>query len=312
MDRKALRVGTRGSDLALWQARWVAGELTRLGGREVELVTIRTRGDRVTDRPIAAVGTQGVFVREVQERLLAGEVDLVVHSMKDLETVRAEGIALAAVPPRGPVRDVLVAPGARALEDLPRGAALGTGSPRRRAQLLAWRGDLRMVPIRGNVPTRLRRVEQPGPDGVVLDGVVLAEAGLLRLGLGARIACALDLRRMLPAPGQGALAIECRAGDRAVAAELAALHDVPTAAAVAAERAFLQELRGGCHAPVGALARVEGGRLRLEGCVAELEGRGVARDGIEGRAAAAEELGRQLAGVLLERGAGEWIEAARC
>lgn len=307
MRSNTLRIGTRGSDLALWQARWVAGELRRIDPScIVELEIIHTRGDRVTDRPIAAVGTQGVFVREVQDRVMAGDVDLAVHSLKDLETVSAEGVTIAAVPTRGPISDVLVAPGVGALDALPKGASLGTGSPRRRAQLLAWRADLEVVPIRGNVPTRLAKVENAG-----IDGVVLAEAGLVRLGLGDRISCVIPTEIMLPAPGQGALAIECREGDRRALDLLAPLHDETTAAAVRAERAFLRELRGGCHAPVGALARVEGGTVHLEGCVAEREGRGSIREWISGVAEKAEELGRRLALDVLERGAGVWIEEAR-
>ncbi len=307
MQSNTLRIGTRGSDLALWQARWVAEALRRVDPScVVELEIVRTRGDRATDRPIAALGSQGVFVREVQERVIRGDVDLAVHSLKDLETVGAEGVTMAAVPARGPYRDALVAPGVGELDALPRGAALGTGSPRRRAQLLAWRGDLEIIPIRGNVPTRLVKVEDAG-----IDGVVLAEAGLVRLGLGDRISCVIPSEIMLPAPGQGALAIECRSGDQRVLDLLAPLHDATTAAAVRAERAFLRELRGGCHAPVGALARVEGEQVHLEGCVAELNGRGLIREGISGAADRPEELGRRLAGEVLERGAGTWIEEAR-
>ena len=299
-----LRIGTRGSDLALWQARYVADALRRLDGdRAVEIKVIRTIGDRVLDRPIAAVGTQGVFVKEVQEELLQGRVDLAVHSMKDLETQAVEGLILAAVPPRGAVADVLVAPGFHSLSELPQGARIGTGSPRRRAQLLHLRPDLEMVPVRGNVPGRIERVAEAG-----LTGVVLAEAGLVRLGLGGRISFTLSLDEVLPAPGQGALAIECRADDAATRMALAPLHDAATGAATRAERALLRGLGGGCHAPIGAFAQVWAGRtLVLEGGVAAPDGHAVERATLRGDVEEAAALGERLAALLLQRGVEPWL-----
>jgi hydroxymethylbilane synthase len=304
MSQRVIRIGTRGSDLALWQARYVAATLRRLdAAREVEIRIIHTTGDRVLDRPIAAVGTQGVFVKEVQEELLSGRVDIAVHSMKDLETRSADGLALAAVPQRGAVADAMVAPGFHALAALPRGARVGTGSPRRRAQLLHLRPDLEMVPIRGNVPGRIERIA-----GADLTAVVLAEAGLVRLGLGGRISFTLSLDEVLPAPGQGALAIECRSDDSVVRMAVAPLHDVDTAAATRAERALLSALGGGCHAPVGAFAQVWGGAtVVLEGCVAAPDGHAVERATIKGSVEDAAALGERLAQMLLQQGVAPWL-----
>lgn len=307
MPATPIRIGTRGSALALWQAHHVRDALQASNpGCAVEIVEIQTRGDRILDRPIAAVGSPGVFVREVQDQLLTGAVDLAVHSMKDLETVQAEGLMLAAVPARGPVRDVLVAPGCSALADLPAAARIGTGSPRRRAQLLHLRPDLEIVPIRGNVPTRVDKVRSEG-----LHAVVLAEAGLVRLGLGAHISFVLSTAEVLPAPGQGALAIECRRGDERVWAALRPLHDEQVAATTQAERTLLRTLRGGCHAPVGAYAQVQGESLRLEACVAAPDGRDLCRATQSGPPTEAEALGRELADQLLAEGVGVWLEESR-
>lgn len=299
-----LRLGTRASALARWQADWVASQL-RQRGIEVQLTPIATTGDRQPGA-IDAMGEQGVFTKEIQLALLDGRIDLAVHSLKDLPTVAEPRLCLAAVPERAEVGDVLVSPQGVLLADLPVGATIGTGSLRRRTQLLHFRRDLQMKDIRGNVDTRLRKVQTPD-----YDAVVLAEAGLRRLGLEAQITQTLPLEIVLPAPGQGALALEIRADDERTRRIVAELDHPPTHAAVAAERAMLAALQGGCLAPIAAFARVEGDRLTLVGRVLSRDG--VRRIEATETATVAESLalGRQVAEALLTQGAGELIRAAR-
>ncbi|WP_432506519.1 hydroxymethylbilane synthase [Kineococcus arenarius] len=290
---RRLRLGTRRSALATTQSGWVADAL-RARGADVELVEITTRGD--TDRaPLAVIGGTGVFVSALREALLAGEVDLAVHSLKDLPTAPAEGLALAAVPEREDPRDALVAAGGRTLAQLPRGARVGTGSPRRRALLLDARPDLQVLPVRGNVDTRLRMVSSGE-----LDAVVLAAAGLARLGRLGEATELLAARAFVPAPGQGALAVECRADDERVVAALGALDSPADRLAVLAERQLLASLEAGCSAPVGAHARLDGGDLHLSLAVQGPDGL-VRRDvtGAAGDPAAARALGARAAAELL-------------
>lgn len=301
-----LRLGTRNSPLARWQAEWTAGELRRLG-REVELVPISTSGDRQQVGPIGAIGTQGVFTKELQRALLDGAIDLAVHSLKDLPTEPIDGLALAAVPLRGPIGDCLVSPRYKTLEELPHGAIVGTGSQRRRAQLLFARPDLKLEDVRGNVDTRLRKLEAGD-----YAAIILAEAGLVRLNLEANIAQVLPKSVLLPAVGQGALGIECRADDAAVRSALALLDDVATHRAVDAERSLLHALRGGCLAPVGAWGRIEAdGRLHLSAVV--LRADGSARLYVDHAAAAADavQLGEAAAADLLSQGAAQLIADSR-
>jgi hydroxymethylbilane synthase len=303
--RQKLRLGTRGSQLARWQAHWVAGELRRRG-LDVELVEIATQGDIERGRGIHEIGTFGIFTKEIQRALLAGEVDFGVHSLKDLPTEPVEGLVVAAVPLRASPADVLVSRKAATLELLPRGARVGTGSLRRQAQLRHARGDLRMVYARGNVDTRLRQLDEGQ-----YDAIVLAEAGLRRLGMIQRITQVLPFEVMLPAVGQGALAIECRADDGATRAAVAVLEDFDTRAAVTAERALLAHLRGGCLAPIGALGRMEGGMLHLSGVVLSADGgRRLAAES-SSAPADAEMLGRRVADDLLSQGAADLIASAR-
>ena len=249
---KPLRIGTRGSALALWQSRHVAGLLARhLPGLDIELVEITSLGDRVTDVPLSHVEGTGFFTASIEQALVAGEVDIAVHSMKDLPVESTPGLVVAAVPPRGPVEDVLCARERRTLASLPAGARVGTCSARRTAQVRMRRPDLELVPLRGNVPTRVARIDAD------LDAVVLAKAGLVRLGLDQAISEVFDIDRMLPAPAQGAMAIQCRAADRELILRLSVLDHAPTRMAVTAERAMLHALGGGCSVPVGALARVD-------------------------------------------------------
>jgi hydroxymethylbilane synthase len=298
-----LRIGTRGSPLALWQARFVAERLRPLAGEcPVALVEIETAGDRVRDRALSQVGGDGLFTKEIQRALLEGRVDAAVHSLKDLPTQAVPGLVLAAVPPRGAVGDALVSTRHRRFDDLPPGAVVGTSSLRRRAQALNRRPDLSLIDLRGNVETRLRKLADQG-----LDAIILARAGLERLGLADRITEVLDSDWMLPAVGQGALGIECREEDTTTRALLGPLDDGLTRQAVQAERSLLRALGGGCLVPVGARAVVEGERLSLRAAVLDPDGgRRVAGD-LTGPAVEAEELGRRLAESLLGQGAAELL-----
>ena len=298
-----IRIGTRASALARWQADWVAGQLAAQDV-VVELVLISTQGD-VKSGPIGAIGTQGVFTKELQRALLDDEIDLAVHSLKDLPTDEVPGLSLAAVPPRERCGDVLVGSVDR-LDELPEGATVGTGSARRRAQLLHARGDLNVIDIRGNVDTRLKKLDEGD-----YNAIVLAEAGLTRLGFDDRIRCVLPKEIMLPAIGQGALGLETRADDKATRDIVMKLDHPATHAAVLAERTLLATLHGGCLAPIGAWGRMEGDELRLDAVVLDHEG---TRRLLAGDAASAEEaaqLGRRVAENLLAQGAAELIADSR-
>lgn len=302
-----LRLGTRRSALARTQSDTVARALTRASGTAVEMVEITTYGD-TSPAALASIGGTGVFVTALRERLLAGAVDLTVHSYKDLPTTPAPQLVIAAVPAREDPRDVLVASGGRCMAELPPGARIGTGSPRRAAQLRALGLGLDVVPIRGNVDTRLGRVAAGD-----LDGVVLARAGLARLDRLAEVTEVLDPLSMLPAPGQGALAVECRADDPALLALLAGLDDPPTRAAVTAERSLLAALEAGCSSPVGALADVsegdDGPELYLRATVTTPDGSRSLRLSATGPLGSAPQIGRRLAADLLDAGAADLLES---
>jgi hydroxymethylbilane synthase len=292
-----IRVATRASDLALAQARWVAARIERLLGVGTELVKVTTSGDRLQHVKLAEVGGKGLFVKEIEEALCDGRADVAVHSAKDLPAALAPGLVLAAFPERADPRDALVTrtPGGT-LETLPRGARVGTGSVRRGAQLLAQRRDLVVVPLRGNVPTRLRKLESEN-----LDAVMLACAGLDRLGLGDRISQRIPVEMLLPALGQGTLALEARAGD-SLARDLAALDDATAATTLAAERAFLGRLQGDCNVPLAGLAQIEAGRVRLRGLVAREDGSELVRGEAEADAAAPAAAGEAAAQRVLAAG----------
>jgi hydroxymethylbilane synthase len=304
----ALRIGSRGSALALWQAEHVALRLrAHRPDQPTEIVVIRTTGDRITDVPLSRIGDRGLFTRELDRSLLDAEIDLAVHSLKDLPTRMTEGLALAAVLERADARDALVvAPGRPArLADLPISARVGTSSLRRRAQLLALRPDLLIEDLRGNLDTRLQRVADQR-----LDAALLALAGLQRLGWEQRVAEVLDTPGWLPAAGQGALAVLTRVDDESVKAALGHLDHAPTRAATSAERAFLGALEGGCQIPIGTFGHARD-LLELHGLVASVDGTRVLRGMVQGRPAQATQLGQQLADHLLAQGAGEILREIR-
>ncbi len=301
-----VRIATRTSPLALAQARGVAVRIESELGAKTELVPLKTSGDRLRG-PLAARGGKGLFVKELEKALLAGRADLAVHSAKDLPARSNPGLAIVAVPERADPRDALVCrTGQGSLDALPRGARVGTGSARRAAQLLAFRPDLVVVALRGNVETRLRRLESQG-----LDAVVLACAGLERLGLGSRIAERISADWLLPAVGQGALALQARVGDP-LARELAALGDARASAELEAERAFLVRLEGDCNVPLAALAELAGeGRLRLRGLVATPDGGRIARGEGEATVAQAATAGMLAAERVIRAGGAEILARLR-
>jgi len=306
---RPLRLGTRASALALAQSGTTATLVRAATGRDVELVHVVTAGD-VSSAAIAQIGGTGVFVTALRDALLAGEVDLAVHSYKDLPTAPAPGLVIAAVPQREDPRDVLVARDGLTIGELPAGSRVGTGSPRRTAQLLGLGLGIDVVPVRGNVGTRVGKVRSGE-----LDAVVLARAGLARLDRLDDATEVIDPLTMLPAPAQGALAVECRSGDVELVALLAALDDPDSRTAVAAERSLLAALEGGCTAPVGALAQVaegdDGPELYLRGLVAAVDGTDAVRLSATGPTSEAVEVGRRLAAELLDLGAADLMGVIR-
>ncbi len=308
MNQSRLVLGTRGSKLALRQAHLVRNHLDELGFA-VELRIIKTTGDRILDVPLSDVGDKGIFTKELDLALLEGSIQLAVHSLKDLPTRLPDGLVIAAVTEREDPRDAFVARASFSggLADVPEGATIATASLRRGAQLKAWRSDLNVEPVRGNVDTRVKKLDAGG-----WVGLVLAAAGLYRLGMDARITEVIDTDLMLPAVGQGALAVVCSEQDTSTRALLReTIHDPLTFNAVIAERAFLRRLEGGCSVPVGAYGRATADNLTLEGCVADLRGRHVYRDHREGAPDDADSMGTELAEELLGRGADKILDEIR-
>lgn len=297
-----MRIGTRGSPLALWQANWVKESLSQVYPQlRVSLVRITTKGDKLVDVSLARVGGKGLFVKEIEEKLLAGRIDLAVHSMKDVPVQLPKGLHIQSIPHREDSRDVLISKDHLTLEELPRRAKIGTSSLRRRAQLLSYRPDLTVVPLRGNVHTRLAKLRT-----MDLDGIVLAAAGIKRMRLEENISHPLSTEICLPAIGQGALGLETRIDDDEVNQYLRILDHEPTHQSIRAERAFLRRLGGGCQVPIAALGTVsDDGRLVLRGLVGSLDGRKLIKDMMEAEAGKALELGNALAENLLSRGADE-------
>ncbi|MGH7229386.1 MAG: hydroxymethylbilane synthase [Nitrospiraceae bacterium] len=291
-------LGTRGSRLAVWQAEWVQARLSELApGLTVTLQRIKTSGDKILDVPLAAIGGKGLFVKEIEEALLQGEIDLAVHSMKDVPTVLPDGLDILCVPAREDPRDVLVSRDSCSLDQLPKGSRVGTSSLRRQAQLLHHRLDLRIQLLRGNLDTRLRKLQNGE-----YEAIVLAAAGLSRMGWSNKVTEYLPPEVSLPAIGQGALGLEGRRKDRFVQALVEKLEHRPTRTAVTAERALLERLEGGCQVPIAAHATVKGDTLILDGLIASVDGRRLIRDTIQGPASEAQGLGMQLAEKLLAQG----------
>ncbi len=299
-----IKIGTRGSQLALTQANLVVDKSKKdTPDVKSEICIIKTSGDIMQDISLLKIGGKGVFVKEIEDALLAGAIDLAVHSMKDVPTQTPCGLVFAAVLPREDVRDILVSKGARKIEQMRKGAKIGTGSMRRSAQLLAMLPDLEIVSLRGNLDTRLKKIDTEN-----LDGVIVAAAGVKRMGLAGKITQYLPVEMMLPAVGQGALGVEIRADDNRLQELLTKINHVQTHTEITAERAFLRHLGGGCLLPIAALGKLTGDRLSLEGLVAAPRGSEVIRDKVQGTAEEAESLGKKLAGIILERGGKKLLE----
>ncbi|MGE5576257.1 MAG: hydroxymethylbilane synthase [Syntrophothermus sp.] len=299
-----LVVGTRDSQLALWQTNWVIGVLKAAHpDLEVEIRHIKTKGDKILDTPLPAIGDKGLFVKEIEHALTTGEIDLAVHSMKDVPTQIPPGLAIAGMPKRVDPRDVLISRLAGSVAELPEGAVVGTSSLRRIAQLKHLRPDLAFEPIRGNLDTRLRKL-----DGLKLAAIVLAAAGLDRMEWDAPVVERISPEICLPAVGQGALGVEIRVDDAQARSLVETMRHPETEMAVRAERAFLAELEGGCHVPIGALGEVSGAEMRISGVVASLDGKRLVRGSISGPAVDSESLGFRLARQLRRQGAQEILE----
>ena len=302
MDRQ-IKIGTRGSKLALWQADWVRSAIEADGENKVELVIIKTKGDKILDVPLAKVGGKGLFVKEIEEALLDGRIDLAVHSMKDMPSEIPDGLRIGAIPKREDPRDVLISRKGLGFSELPRGAKIGTSSLRRSAQLLCKRPDINISPLRGNLDTRLKKLEIEK-----LDAIILAAAGVKRLGLEERITEYLDEDVMLPAVGQGALCIETRENDPEIEKIISRLEHYETRTVVLGERAFLNRLEGGCQVPIAAHGKLEGNTFTLCGLVADTQGKTFFRETLSGPEKESGRIGVELANRLLSMGAGEILE----
>lgn len=301
MSRRKLTIATRGSALALKQANWVKDKLQEEhSGLEVDLIIIKTKGDKILDVPLAKVGGKGLFVKEIEDAILDGRADLAVHSMKDVPTELPDGLFIAVTPEREDYRDALITVSGKGFKDLPENARIGTSSLRRQAQLKRLRPDFQIVSLRGNIDTRLKKLTTEN-----MDAIVLASAGLNRMGMSDRISRLIEPETMIPAIAQGALGIEARKNDLEILDILAFLNHEKTALCVSAERAFLKTMEGGCQVPLGALARLDDGRLTLNGFVADPDGVRFFSDSVEGDEKNAKHIGASLAESLLGRGGRE-------
>jgi len=300
--KKKIVIGSRGSELALWQAYFIKRELEKKHKQvSVEVKIIKTKGDKILDVPLSKIGDKGLFTKELENALLRNEIDLAVHSLKDLQTVIPEGLTLAAVTKRHPVEDVLIArKKGMTVFDLPRNAVVATGSLRRRSQLLHIRPDIQVVELRGNVPSRINKFLESG-----WDGIILARAGVERLGLKKHISSFIDVELMLPAVGQGVLGIEISSKRADIAEIVSVLHHSPTATAVLAERQFLKELEGGCQVPIGALGEVKSNGFYFSAMVGALDGSIVFKKKVRTSISQASTVGKQIAKDMLKAGAGE-------
>lgn len=295
---KRVIVGSRGSKLALTQTNWVISELKRLNpGIEFEIEKISTKGDKITDVPLSRLGGVGLFTKELETALLKEKIDIAVHSAKDVPTVLPEGLTIGAAPKREDPHDVLISTNHATLERLPDNARIGTSSLRRKAQLLAFRPDFKILDLRGNLDTRLKKLETDD-----LEAIIVAHAGLLRLGFNGRISQIIPFDVMLPAVGQGSLCIEIRADDERVMKIVSAMDDHKTRIAIEAERALLAKLQGGCQVPIGAHAQVQGKEVHLEAIISTLDGDHAIRDELNGPASRAAKIGDELAQRMLDNG----------
>jgi len=300
-------IGTRDSALAMWQTNWVLDNLKRLNpDYTFRVVSMKTQGDKILDVALAKIGDKGLFTKELEVAMLNKDIDLAVHSMKDLPTVLPEGLIIGAICERFDPRDVLVSRNGQTLADMPPGAKIGTSSLRRCAQLLHFRPDFDLVSLRGNLNTRMAKLEREN-----MDGIILAAAGIERLGWGDRITERIPFEISLPAVGQGSIGIEIRGDDEEVFRVVQKLNHPASEASIKAERAMLKKLEGGCQIPIGALGRVEEGRLTLQGLVAGLDGRDLIRDSVSGKVEDAVPLGQELADKLIARGADKILKAVR-
>ncbi|HZD60565.1 MAG TPA: hydroxymethylbilane synthase [Anaerolineae bacterium] len=306
VKKTKLILATRGSKLALWQSNHVATILAEKAGIAVELKTIKTQGDKILDAPLSKIGDKGLFVKEIETALIEGEADLAVHSSKDVPTEIPAQLMLGAFLKRADARDVLISKSGKGLLDLPEGSVIGTSSLRRKSQILNRRPDVRIVDVRGNLDTRLRKMNEG-----LFDAIILAAAGLDRMGWNEGITERISPDIMLSAVGQGAIAIEIRKNDEQMLDLMKYLDDSETRAAVMAERALLKELEGGCQIPIGAFGVVEDGKMKLDGMVASLDGKKLVRGVIIGNLREAEELGVQLANKLKDMGADEILAEVR-
>ena len=297
--RKEIRIGTRASALALWQAEWVKSELEKkYPGMTVSLTKIKTTGDKILDVPLAKVGGKGLFVKEIEEAMLRNEIDIAVHSMKDVPTFFPDGLHLGAITKREDARDALLSRNKVKFKDLPKGAKVGTSSLRRQTQLMSVRPDFVIEQLRGNVDTRLRKLKEGQ-----YDAIILAAAGVKRLGLAENVTEYIDAEVSVPAIGQGALGIECRVDDRELNDLIAFFNHAESRVCVTGERALLRRLEGGCQVPIACYGQIKNGQLSLVGLVGSVDGKRIIKNSIEGPQAEAERLGVELAEMLLKRGA---------
>jgi len=295
---KKILIGTRGSDLALVQARWVSTRLQKLySDISVEIVPIKTRGDRIQNVSLHEIGGKGIFVKEVEDALLRGDIDIAVHSMKDVPVELPDGLTMGAIPEREDPSDVLISRGGTQMENLPKGARLGTGSLRRGMQIRNLMPDMEIVPVRGNIDTRIKKIVTEN-----LDGIVIAAAGMKRMGRGREISQYMPLDVMMPAVGQGVLGIELREDDRKIADLISPLNHPDTVVEVSAERAFLRRLEGGCQVPIAGIAQKDGDDLVIKGLVGSVDGKTIIADEVRGRCSESEQIGSTLAENILARG----------
>lgn len=302
--KKTLSIGTRASQLAIAQAKWVMDRiLARYPALKINLIKIKTRGDRILDKPLSTIGGKGLFVKEIEEALIRKEIDLAVHSLKDVPAELPNNLCIGIIPVREDPRDAFISTGNISIEDLSEGASVGTSSLRRSAQLLRFRPDLKILPLRGNIDTRIKKLKKPD-----LQAIIVAAAGLNRLGLKDIITHCFSVDIMLPALGQGALGLELREDDIETRDLLAFLDHYTTRMELEAERSLLLELQGGCQVPIGGLARMKDGHIYLDGLVADLDGKTVFRDAIVGLPENAKELGATLAHRLLDAGASKILQ----